>query len=79
MPSSTQPTARPYWSSGRGFASADPERQGEVVGYVRPTSIQTTAAPRAAAPAKAPQRGWMRVQPDVESPNFEGSSSGRWR
>ena len=79
MPSSTQPTARPYWSSGRGFASADPERQGEVVGYVRHTPIETTAAPRAPAAAKSPQKGWMRVQPDVESSGFEGSSSGRWR
>lgn len=80
MPSSNQTTGRPFWSSGRGFATADPERRGEVVGYVRSGSIETTSAPvRAALPAARPAaRGWMRVQPEPEG-GFEGSSSGRWR
>jgi hypothetical protein len=58
----------------------DPERQGEVLGYVRRTPATTAAAPttRPAAPAKPAQR-WMAVQPDVDSSGFEGSSSGRWR
>lgn len=75
------PTTRTYWSSGRGFASSDPERQGEVLGYVRRTPIETPAPTRpAAAPAKAgAQKGWMNVQPDVDASGFEGSSSGRWR
>ena len=80
MPSSNQATGRPYWSSGRGFASRDPERQGEVLGYVHNTAIETTASARPTAPKAAPpQRGWTRVQPDVDSSGFEGSSSGRWR
>lgn len=71
--------ARPYWSSGRGFASMDPERQGEVLGYVRRTpGAATTPAARPAAPAK-PAQHWTRIQPDVDSSGFEGSSSGRWR
>jgi hypothetical protein len=78
--SSNQIAGRPYWSSGRGFASRDPERQGEVLGYVRPAAIETTAPAKAVAPAKpAASRHWTRIQPDVESSGFEGSSSGRWR
>ncbi|GAB3664206.1 hypothetical protein [Ramlibacter alkalitolerans] len=80
MPSSHQATSRPYWSSGRGFASKDPERQGEVLGYVARTPIETTALARPAAPKAAPpQRSWTRLQPDVDASGFEGSSSGRWR
>jgi hypothetical protein len=77
--SSNQIAGRPYWSSGRGFASRDPERQGEVLGYVRPGAIETIAPARPVAPAKPASLGWTRVQPDVESSSFEGSSSGRWR
>ena len=81
MPSSHSTASRPYWSSGSGFASMDPERQGEVLGYVRGTPIATTAPARqpAAKPAAPASRAWTRVQPDVESTGFEGSSSGRWR
>jgi len=78
MPST--PQARPYWSSGRGFASSDPERQSEVLGYVRRSPIETvTTARPAAAPARADSQRWMSVQPDVDSSGFEGSSSGRSR
>lgn len=77
MPSNNQATGRPYWNSGRGFASMDPERQGEVLGFVRNNAVETP--PRQQQPTdRATQRGWMRVQPDVES-GFEGSSSRRWR
>jgi hypothetical protein len=81
MPSSHSTASRPYWSSGRGFASLDPERQGEVLGYVRPTTPNAPAPTRqpAAKPAAPASRHWTRVQPDVESTGFEGSSSGRWR
>jgi hypothetical protein len=78
----TTPNARPYWNSGRAFASLDPERQGEVIGFVRSTPADTAAAARAAirpaTPAPA-RKDWTRMQPDVESGSFEGSSSGRWR
>lgn len=76
MPSSNQGTGRPYWSSGRGFASMDPERQGEVLGYVRNTAPVT---PRQAKAQPKPSQAWTRLQPDVESSGYEGSSSGRWR
>jgi hypothetical protein len=79
MPSSQQGTSRPYWSSGRGFASKDPERQGEVLGYVAKKPIETTTPARPTAPKAAPPQRWTRVQPDVDSSGFEGSSSGRWR
>jgi hypothetical protein len=83
MPSTPQANARPYWNSGRAFASLDPERQGEVIGYVHSTPADTAAAARAgirpATPTPTPSRHWTRVQPDVESGSFEGSSSGRWR
>jgi hypothetical protein len=75
MPSSNQASGRPYWNSGRGFASQDPERQVEVLGYVRNTPIETLPARPAAV---KPAQRWTRVQPDVES-SFEGSSSRRWR
>ena len=78
MPSNSQPTARPYWSSGRGFASADPERQREVIGYVRKGSGESAGPARTAAAVK-PAQAWTRIQPDVDGSGFEGSSSGRWR
>lgn len=65
------------WSFGRGFASKDPERQREVVGYVRPAPIETTASPRPTV--RSPRLDWMRVQPERENGNFEGSSSRRAR
>jgi hypothetical protein len=77
MPSSNQATGRPYWNSGRAFASMDPERQGEVLGYVRNNAVQ--ASPARQPVAKSEWLGWTRIQPDVESSGFEGSSSGRWR
>jgi hypothetical protein len=81
MASSNQATGRQYWNLGRGFASADPERQGEVIGFVRSRGIETSAPARQAGkPAAQPaRRDWMRVQADYESSNFEGSSSRRWR
>lgn len=82
MPPTTKATARPYWNSGRAFASLDPERQGEVIGYVRSTAADTAAAARSAirpSVAASPRTDWTRVQPDVEGTSFEGSSSGRWR
>jgi hypothetical protein len=58
-------------SIGRGFACMDPERQREIVGYVR------TSPP--AAPARPAQRDWMRVQPERDATVSEGSSSRRSR
>jgi hypothetical protein len=62
---------------GRGFASMDPERQREVVGYVRSGPIETTPAARPTM--RSPRLDWMRVQPERDSANFEGSSSRRGR
>ena len=59
---------------GRGFASKDPERQREVVGYVRNVVIETTPAQRFGAPPSS-RFDWNRVQPERDSGNFEGSSS----
>jgi hypothetical protein len=54
----------------------DPERQREVVGYVRPAGMETAPQGRSSERAtKAPRLDWLRVQPDRESSNFEGSSS----
>ena len=74
MPTSNPAKGRQYWVSGRGFTPADPERRGEVVGYVRSSGIETTRA----AAAK-PAQSWTRVQPDVDSSGYEGGSSRRWR
>ena len=66
---------------GRSFASMDPERQREVVGYVRPGPIATAPASRSAFPergTRATRMDWLRVQPDRET-GFEGSSSRRSR
>ena len=73
-------TSRTPSSSGRGFASVDPERQREVAGYVRSGPILTaqptrTAGDRAARTARS---DWMRVQPERDA-SFEGSSSRRSR
>ncbi|HET8748487.1 MAG TPA: hypothetical protein VFM98_23030 [Ramlibacter sp.] len=78
MPSSNHVVGRPYWSSGRGFTSSDPERQREVVGYVRKPG-RDDAAPARASAAKSDPLAWTRLQPDVDSSGYEGSSSRRWR
>jgi hypothetical protein len=80
MASSTQGTGQPQWSSGRGFASMDPERQREVVGFVRSGPIATSQPARAAAErtVRAQRLDWMRVQADRDA-TFEGSSSRRGR
>jgi hypothetical protein len=69
--------------TGRGFAVADPERQREVVGYVRTSPITTApqsrfAAERAARTARA-RVDWMWIQADRDTSTFEGSSSRRGR
>ena len=46
MASSNQGGGLPHWSSGRGFVSTDPERQVEVVGYVRSGPIERTVVVR---------------------------------
>ena len=63
---------------GRGFASIDPERQREVVGYVRGGVIDPTAA-QLSSPPRSSRFDWTRVQVDRDSGNFEGSSSRRGR
>jgi len=78
MPSSNKVVERPHWISGRGFASSDPERQVEVPGYVRRPGRNAASARRAAA-AKPDLLAWTRLQPDVDSSGYEGSSSRRWR
>lgn len=68
------------WSSGRGFASMDPERQGEVVGYVRGGAIESAQPARNVYDrgVRSTRLDWMRVQPDRDA-SFEGSSSRRGR
>jgi hypothetical protein len=67
--------------TGRGFAVADPERQREVVGYVRTGPITTAPQSRTAAErvARTARVDWMRIQPDPDTSTFEGSSSRRGR
>jgi hypothetical protein len=65
-------------SCGRGFASIDPERQREVVGYVRVASIETTTVLRIAS-TRATRLDWTRMQSERDSATFEGSSSRRSR
>lgn len=80
MASINQRSGQPVWSAGRGFSSADPERQREVVGYIR-SSIETAPASRSTA-ERAVRTGrldWLRVQADRDSATFEGSSSRRSR
>jgi hypothetical protein len=61
-------------STGRGFACMDPERQGEIVGYVR--TLPQKTPPR---PVRTTGMDWMRVQPDRDASFDEGSSSRRSR
>jgi hypothetical protein len=61
-------------STGRGFACMDPERQGEIVGYVR-----TAPAKAPLRPARPATMDWMRAQPERDAGYFEGSSSRRSR
>ena len=67
---------REHWTYGRGFTSTDPERQREVV-VVRNSAIETTPPQRPAFRSR--RLDWLRVQPDREIGNFEGSSSRRSR
>jgi hypothetical protein len=76
---SSHPGNREPWSCGRGFASIDPERQREVVGYVRSSTIETDTAQQRPASPRGSRLDWMRVQPERDSANFEGSSSRRSR
>ena len=78
MASSHPDSSRAPWSCGRGFAAMDPERQGEVVGYVRSGAIETTP-PQRFGVTRSSRLDWMRVQPERDSGNFEGSSSRRSR
>ena len=71
MPSSDSTLYRQHCSLGRGFAPLDPERQREVVGYVRSGPIQTVQQAQGLS-SGAPRTDWMRVQPDRD---YEGSSS----
>ena len=79
MASINHASIRQHWS-GRDFASADPERQREVAGYVS-GSIETAPASRATTEraARKARLDWMRVQPERDLNNFEGSSSRRGR
>jgi hypothetical protein len=71
MLSSNPALSRQQCSLGRGFSPLDPERQREVVGYVRGGPGQP--GQQAIAPGHQVARtDWMRVQPDRD---FEGSSS----
>jgi hypothetical protein len=73
MASSNQGSALPHWTTGRGFVSTDPERQGEVVGYVRSGPIEHAPTSRSASDmAPTLRMDWRRVQPDRD---FEGGSS----
>lgn len=75
MASSTEGTVR-TGSTGRGFASIDPERQGEVPGRM----IRTTSegwSPMRVRPSGGGD--WMRLLPERDTGTFEGSSSRRGR
>lgn len=78
MASIDQRSGQPVWSAGRSFISSDPERQREVVGYVRDT-IQTAPRSGAERAIRSTRLDWMRVQADRDSATFEGSSSRRSR
>ena len=77
MPARKPANILEHWTGGRGFASNDPERQREVVGYVRGGAIETTPSPKVAV--RPGRLDWMRVQPERDGTNFEGSSSRRSR
>jgi hypothetical protein len=64
----------PTVSIGRGFACMDPERQREIVGYVR--TSPPAGSPRVVRPTTT---HWIRVQPDRDLTGTEGSSSRRSR
>jgi hypothetical protein len=76
MASSNPTPYRQPCSLGRSFAPLDPERQREVIGYVRGGPIETVQQARGLATPVGKRAEWVRVQPDRD---FEGSSSGRWR
>jgi hypothetical protein len=76
MASSTEFKAIRTGSTGRGFASMDPERQREVPGNTIRTAPETWSPLRPARPARS---DWMRAQPDRDAGMFEGSSSRRSR
>lgn len=80
MASIRQRSGQSVWSAGRSFISSDPERQREVVGYVRDT-IQTAPASRSGTEraTRTARLDWLRVQADRDSATFEGSSSRRGR
>lgn len=61
-------------STGRGFACMDPERRGEMVGYVR-----TTPAKWPQPPQRSTGMDWTLVRPDRDTGIYEGSSSRRSR
>lgn len=60
-------------STGRGFASIDPERQGEVPGRLIRTTTSEGWSPQRTRPA-VPE--WMRVAPE-QAGSFEGGSGRR--
>jgi hypothetical protein len=76
MASSTPGTAIRTGSTGRGFASMDPERQREVPSGIALRSAEDWSPMRPTRPAPS---GWVRVQPDRDAAMFEGSSSRRSR
>lgn len=77
MPSSKQAAGRPHWTSGRGFVSLDPERQGEVLGQARRAASERAEPSR--QPMVKPAQAWTLVRPDVDPSSYEGSSSRHWR
>jgi hypothetical protein len=79
MAASKQDTQGPQWHSGRAFASIDPERQREVIGYVRSGPIETTPAPRSTVLRAGRHARLDRLRLQAERDNFEGSSSRRGR
>ena len=72
MASSTEGTLR-TGSTGRGFASIDPERQGEIPGRM----IRTTNEGWSPLRVRPAGNDWMRLQPERDTGFFEGSSSRR--
>ena len=72
MASSIPVISREPWLGGREFASRDPERQCEVVGYVVRATMETTPAQRLRSAGI--RTDWV-YAPECESTNFEGSSS----